>query len=326
VLLAPDGQVIGQGWHRGAGTPHAEVAALNQAQAANLPTTGATAVVTLEPCHHWGLTPPCTQALTAAGIKRVVYALADPNPTAAGGAVALAEAGIEVIGPVAERRAIDLNWAWFHALSWGRPVVTWKLATTLDGRIAALDGSSQWITSAAARRHAHANRQEVDAIAIGTGTLYADDPALTARVDATVEAALAPDQPLRVVLGDRPIPAQARLHGPGGPVIALPGHDPAQVLAALAERQVRHLLIEGGATVAAAFLAADLVDAIDAYIAPIILGDGTSAVAPFGVTTLADAPRWQIVETAQLGSDIFTRLRRTTAPEQSFTPTLGGSS
>ncbi len=223
VVLSADGRTLGEGWHEGAGTPHAEVAALSAARAAGADLQGTTVVVTLEPCHHTGRTGPCTAALLDAGVGRVVHAVADPSRVAGGGAAALQAAGVEVEQGVGAAEVEDLLRVWLAAVRRGRPWVTLKTASTLDGRVAAADGSSRWITSAAAREHAHLFRAEVDAIVVGTGTALLDDPALTARGP---DGGLAPHQPLRVVAGDREVPVGARLRGPGGPLVRVPGHDP----------------------------------------------------------------------------------------------------
>ncbi len=181
VLLSPAGEVLAVGRHRGAGTPHAEVDALAQLDSLGASADGSTAVVTLEPCNHRGRTGPCAVALVEAGVARVVYAQTDPNPVAAGGTSVLEAAGVEVVRGVLLDEAVALNPYWTFAVSHGRPFVTWKLAATLDGRSAAADGTSRWITSAQSRADVHRLRASVDAVLVGTGTVLADDPALTAR-------------------------------------------------------------------------------------------------------------------------------------------------
>jgi diaminohydroxyphosphoribosylaminopyrimidine deaminase/5-amino-6-(5-phosphoribosylamino)uracil reductase len=302
VLLGRDGTTIGEGWHRGAGTPHAEIVALADAADRGHDTRGATAVVTLEPCDHTGRTGPCSVALLQAGVARVVAAVRDPNPAAAGGADRLRRGGVEVVMGVLEEEGRTLLGPWFHALRHGRPFVTLKLGVSLDGRVAAADGTSRWITSDVARRHGHELRSQVDAIVVGTGTALADDPELTAR---TADGALVEHQPLRVVVGMRDLPAGARLHGPGGPLVQLRTHEPAEVLEALAGREVRHALLEGGPTLAASFLRAGLVDEVHAYIAPVLLGAGRLAVGDLGVTTIDEALRLDPVHVQPLGPDVL---------------------
>lgn len=302
VLLSPDGDVLGEGWHRGAGTPHAEVAALADAADRGRSAQGATAVVTLEPCNHTGRTGPCSEALLAAGVARVVVSVADPNPVAAGGADRLRGAGVDVETGVLVDEGRALLGAWLPAVERGRPFVTLKLATSLDGRVAAADGTSRWITSDVSRHHAHDLRAEVDAIVVGTGTALVDDPSLTAR---NAAGELHGQQPLRVVVGHRDLPADSRLHGPGGELVHVRTHDPAQVLAELSSREVRHVLVEGGPTLAAAFLASGLVDEVHAYVAPVLLGSGRPAMADLGVTTIGDAVRLTTRSVIPLGPDVL---------------------
>lgn len=286
VLLSPDGRVVGEGHHRGAGTAHAEVDALH---AAGTDARGATAVVTLEPCDHRGRTGPCTRALLEAGVAEVVYAQTDPNPTAAGGGRRLRDAGVRVRSGLCAHQAEELNRAWTFAVTHGRPMVTWKTAATLDGRIAAADSTSRWITPAAARRDGHLLRRRCDAIMVGTGTALADDPALTARDDdgRPLPARL---QPLRVVVGTRSLPRDAAVFADDHHLLVA-DHDPHEVLAALALREIRHVLLEGGPTLATAFLAHGLVDEVVAYVAPTLLGAGPAAVGDFGVHTVSRATR-----------------------------------
>lgn len=297
--------VIGEGWHRGAGTPHAEVAAIADAAARGADTRGATAVVTLEPCAHTGRTGPCTQALLAAGVTRVVIAVEDPNPVAAGGADVLRAAGVDVTTGVLAEQGRELLGSWLPRVGRDRPFVTLKTATTLDGRVAAADGSSRWITGPVARRHAHELRGQVDAIVVGTGTALRDDPSLTAR---TADGSLAGHQPLRIVVGFRDVPADARLRGPGGQLVQVRTHDPAEVLASLAARSgapVRRVLVEGGPTLAAAFLRAGLVDEVHAYVAPVLLGAGPVAIGDLGITSIAAAVRLEPVSVLPLGPDVL---------------------
>ncbi|WP_409482867.1 bifunctional diaminohydroxyphosphoribosylaminopyrimidine deaminase/5-amino-6-(5-phosphoribosylamino)uracil reductase RibD [Arsenicicoccus dermatophilus] len=299
VLVAADGEVIGEGWHRGAGTPHAETAALAAALAAGHEPRGATAYVSLEPCNHTGRTGPCAEALVEAGVARVVYAATDPSPAAAGGADTLRAAGIAAdLVPVPE--VTDLN-PWFdHAARTGRPFVTWKLAATLDGRSAAADGTSRWITGPAAREDVHRLRATAGAVVVGTGTALADDPHLTVRH----EGALAEQQPLRVVVGSRELPRTARVLDDAAPTLLLPHQDPAQTLAELHARGIRHVWLEGGPTLGSAWLAAGLLNRVIAYVAPVLLGAGSPAVADLGVATMADAVRLTTTDVTVLDGDV----------------------
>ncbi|MGZ4630704.1 bifunctional diaminohydroxyphosphoribosylaminopyrimidine deaminase/5-amino-6-(5-phosphoribosylamino)uracil reductase RibD [Oryzihumus sp.] len=307
VLIDAAGEVVGEGWHHGAGTPHAEVEAL---RAAGGRASGGTAVVTLEPCNHTGRTGPCSRALADAGVARVVYAQSDPNPIAAAGARTLRDAGVEVVGGVLAVEAAALNRAWTFAVSHGRPMVTWKFAATLDGRSAAADGTSQWVTGPAARADVHDLRAECDAILVGTGTVLTDDPRLTTRhPDGTLRAR----QPLRVVVGERDLPAAARVLDDAAPTLHLRERDPALVLKALAGREVRQVWLEGGPTVAAAFLAAGLVDEVVAYLAPALLGAGAAAVVDLGIQTIGEALRLVPREVTTIGEDI--KVVATVAPQ-----------
>ena len=298
VLLAPDGDVVGEGFHRGAGTPHAEADALVHA---GEHARGATAVVTLEPCNHTGRTGPCSEALLAAGVARVVMAQTDPNPQAAGGAERLRAAGVHVVEGVLAEEAAALNEAWSFAVTHRRPFVTWKAAATLDGRIAAADGSSRWITGPEARADVHELRARVDAVIVGTGTVLADDPHLGVRRDGEVVVG---HQPLRVVLGRRDIPASARVLDGSAPSLHLRTHDPREALAELYARDVQHVLLEGGPTLAAAFVRAGVVDAVRWYVAPALLGAGANALGDAGMSTISAALRLQVTDVVRVGADV----------------------
>ncbi|MSZ76116.1 MAG: bifunctional diaminohydroxyphosphoribosylaminopyrimidine deaminase/5-amino-6-(5-phosphoribosylamino)uracil reductase RibD [Actinobacteria bacterium] len=283
VLVADDGSTVAEGYHRGAGTPHAEADALQRAGSA---ARGTTAVVTLEPCNHTGRTGPCAVALVEAGVRRVVYAQADPNPVAAGGADTLRAAGIEVVGGLEEAAAREVNRIWMFAVAHQRPFVTWKFATTLDGRSAAADGSSRWISSTASRRDTHRLRARCDTMLVGTGTIAVDDPLLTVRDDDDQPLAR---QPLRVVMGERDLDPASRVLGDDAETLHLRTREPAVALAELFARGRHRVFLEGGPTLAAAFVRAGLVDEIVVYVAPLLLGSGLNAVADLGITTIADA-------------------------------------
>lgn len=295
VLLDSAGAVVAEGHHRGAGTPHAEVAAL---EAAGDRARGATAVVTLEPCNHMGRTGPCAQALIDAGVRRVVVAQRDPNPMAAGGVATLTAAGIEVdVGLLADD-AEKLNRAWTFAHVHGRPFVTWKFATTLDGRSAATDGSSRWVTSPVARRDTHVLRGLCDTMLVGSNTVAVDDPQLTVR---DADDAPLPSQPLRVVMGERDLPADRRIFDDDAETVQLRTHDPHEALATLYRDHDRHhVFFEGGPRLAAAFLKAGVVDEVIAYIAPTLLGGGKSAVGRLGIRSIDDGLRFELLDTLVL--------------------------
>src|SRR5690349_9117158 len=232
VLLDDAGATVAEGYHRGAGTPHAEADALARAGDR---ARGTTAVVTLEPCNHTGRTGPCAQALVAAGVRRVVFAQADPNPAAAGGADTLRAAGIEVESGLLADQARDLNRVWTFAVDHGRPFVTWKFATTLDGRSAAADGTSRWVSSKAARLDTHRLRALCDVMLVGTNTVAVDDPLLTVRDDD--DRPLSRDrQPLRVVMGERSLPSSHRVFDDHAETLHLRTRDPETALKTLFAR------------------------------------------------------------------------------------------
>ncbi|WP_072314264.1 bifunctional diaminohydroxyphosphoribosylaminopyrimidine deaminase/5-amino-6-(5-phosphoribosylamino)uracil reductase RibD [Agrococcus sp. Marseille-P2731] len=297
VILSPDGRTLAEGWHRGAGTAHAEVDALSRLGASEA--RGATAVVTLEPCNHVGRTGPCAVALLEAGIGRVVYAAADPGAASSGGSARLRDAGVEVARlDEAEGEALIADWLFVQRT--GRPRVTVKWAQSLDGRAAATDGTSRWITGPEARAHVHRERSAHDAIAVGTGTVLADDPRLTARVEGDPDA----PQPLPVVFGEREMPATAALREhPRGYRTA--GHDLGRELAALAADGIQTLYVEGGPTLASAFIRAGLADRLSVYLAPTLLGGPRTALDDLGVATINEQRRLTVTRLEQLGRDLL---------------------
>ncbi|MBW4720961.1 bifunctional diaminohydroxyphosphoribosylaminopyrimidine deaminase/5-amino-6-(5-phosphoribosylamino)uracil reductase RibD [Saccharothrix obliqua] len=292
VVLAAGGEVVGVGGTRPPGQAHAEVVALAEA---GTRAAGGTVVVTLEPCAHHGRTPPCADALVAAGVARVVYANADPNPKAAGGADVLRAAGVEVVH--LPTRVEPLR-AWLHHARTGRPHVTWKYAATLDGRVAAADGTSRWISSAESRAEVHGLRAAVDAIMVGTGTVRVDDPRLTARGTAAVR------QPLRVVVGEGELPPGALVLDDSAETLHMRTRDPDVVLAELARRGVVDVLLEGGPTLAGAFARAGRIDRVLAYVAPKLLGDGPAVLRDAGVATITDAVGLVVEQVTMCGPDV----------------------
>jgi diaminohydroxyphosphoribosylaminopyrimidine deaminase/5-amino-6-(5-phosphoribosylamino)uracil reductase len=299
VILDAEGTQVGAGATQPPGGPHAEVQAL---RAAGERARGCTAVVTLEPCSHYGRTPPCTDALLAAGIARVVFAVADPTLAAAGGASVLTAAGVKVdSGLLAEEIERGPLRAWLHYARTGRPHVTWKYAATLDGRIAAADGTSRWISSPQSRAEVHDLRHTIDAIMVGRGTVLADDPALTARA---ADGTTADRQPLRVVVGTGDLPDGARVLDDAAETLHLRTHDPDAVLAALGARGVVDVLLEGGPTLAGAFAAAGAIDRVLAYVAPALLGAGPVALGAAGVATVTGAHRLTVEEVTMCGPDV----------------------
>lgn len=333
VITDASGHVVGEGFHQRAGGPHAEVHALREA---GVLARGGTAYVTLEPCNHTGRTGPCAQALIEAGVSRVVYAVGDPNPQATGGADTLRAAGTEVEQGLLEAEAEAGNIAWLTSVRHGRPFVRWKYAATLDGRIAAADGTSRWITSAESRADVHRLRAEADAVVVGSGTARADDPHLAVR---GIEGAV---QPLRVVVDTEAsaVKPGARVLDDAGPTLiaiaddaeaSLDGAEAVRLpraerglsvpalLDALHARGVRSVLLEGGPTLAGAFVAAGAVDQVVGYLAPVLLGAGPNALADAGISTITEALRLDVTETVRVGPD----LRITATPH--LTATLKGA-
>ena len=307
VLLDSSGTIVAEGWHRGAGTPHAEIDALSRVDSA----VGLTAVVTLEPCNHTGRTGPCSEALINAGIVEVFYAVSDPSPVAGGGAERLAAAGITSSGGVLADEVTEFLRPWLIATTLHRPFVTVKWASTLDGRTAATDGTSQWITGTAARQRVHEQRAASDAILVGTGTALADDPALTARGDA---GELMEHQPIPVVVGLRALPTNARLRRHPAGLIETRSRDLPAILSDLFDRGVRRVFVEGGPQLASALIAADLADDFAIYLAPLLLGGDRLALGDIGVGTLADGRRLQITGVENLGNDLLVLARATPVP------------
>ncbi|MEM9420968.1 MAG: bifunctional diaminohydroxyphosphoribosylaminopyrimidine deaminase/5-amino-6-(5-phosphoribosylamino)uracil reductase RibD [Pseudomonadota bacterium] len=327
-VLVKDGVVIAEGWHRGPGHPHAEADALTKVGPNAV--RGATAYVTLEPCNHYGKTPPCAEALVQAEVARVVFAVPDPNPIAAGGAERLAAAGITVQAGCCEAEGRALLRPWLLGLTRVTPYVYAKVAMTLDGRTATNNGDSKWITGAKARDKGHLLRQRTDAILVGVGTVLADDPGLDPRPRERT-----PSQTLKVILDTHlRTPATAKCFSSPGAVLIGTGADPdparrealeqvgaeilqlpsvngkaslANLLSHLKKRDLTSVMIEGGGTLLGAAFDQNLIDEVWAFIAPAILGGGRSAIAGVGPTKIADAFELQDVMTETLGSDLFIR-------------------
>ncbi|MEM8770706.1 MAG: bifunctional diaminohydroxyphosphoribosylaminopyrimidine deaminase/5-amino-6-(5-phosphoribosylamino)uracil reductase RibD [Pseudomonadota bacterium] len=326
VIMRADGAIVGNGWHEGPGEDHAEIMALKEAGDA---AKGATVFVTLEPCNHTGRTGPCAEALIAANVREVVYAIADPNPIAAGGAARLREAGIVVRSGLCEVEARHANRAWLHALKARRPYIIGKTAMSLDGRIATRFGESQWITSEASRLQGHWLRRNADAILAGAQTVIDDDPALTARLETGVQ------YPLRVVVDSTartsagakvyersgkgallattrraPYERLAAFKEMGVETLTLPTDDNARtdLLAltdALFERDIHTLMVEGGGETLGAFFDRDLIDELHLFIAPKLIGGGKPAFNGEGVSALADASRFNFSQMKHDGPDQY---------------------
>jgi diaminohydroxyphosphoribosylaminopyrimidine deaminase/5-amino-6-(5-phosphoribosylamino)uracil reductase len=307
VVLDPAGTPVGEGATAPPGGPHAEVTALAHAGER---ARGGTAVVTLEPCAHTGRTAPCADALIAAGVARVVVAVPEPTELAGGGAARLRAAGIDVELGVEQAEAEDgALAAWLTGVREQRPFVVWKVAATLDGRVAAADGTSRWITGEEARAAVHRLRATCDAVVVGSGTALTDDPQLTVRDAAGRTTGR---RPLRVVVDRRGrLPQTARVLDDAAPTHVSRAGSPAELLAELFGRDVRRVLLEGGPTLAASFLRAGLVDEVVVHLAPSLLGAGPSLVGDLGISTMADALSLRIVDLIPMGGDVQVRLRPT---------------
>ena len=328
-VLVNQGRIVGRGWTAPGGRPHAEVLALAMAGGA---ARGATAYVTLEPCAHFGQTPPCASALITAGVVRVVTAQTDPDPRVAGkGHAMLRAAGIDVTEAMLADQAMRLNAGFFKRITQGLPFVTLKLAASLDGRIATAAGESRWITGPSARRTVHALRMTHDAVMIGVGTARADDPDLTVRhlgaghqpVRIVLDSHLSHDPASRLGVTARDNPVWM-LHTPDAPLHArqawaaqgavlietarndLGRIDPVAALQSLANRGITRILCEGGGSLAASLMAKGLVDDLALFSAGVLIGgDGRAALAPLGTVALANAPRLILRESQQIGGDLF---------------------
>lgn len=340
-VVVKGNKIIGEGWHHEAGKAHAEVEALNSVKsgAGDSGTIGATMYVTLEPCCHTGRTNPCTDAIIAAGIETVVFAVSDPNPVAGGGREILEQAGVKTITGVLEQECSQLNRFYLHYQLTRRPFVIAKFASSLDGKIATHTGQSQWITGAVARSRAHLLRHSVDAILIGAQTAIDDDPKLTTRLPE--ENAGPPSHPLRVVLdGNARVPMNRKIYSgtlPGNTLVATSEHmstdqenelksrgidverfsttkDNRQIplpslMDTLGQSNIQSLMVEGGQSVLGAFNDAQLINEIWAFVAPKIIGGehSTSAVGGLGIATLDSAGVMDSVELEQLPPDILIR-------------------
>ena len=330
-VIVRDGRVVGRGATAPGGRPHAEAVAL---VAAGASARGAAAYVTLEPCAHHGLTPPCADALAASGLGRVVIALRDPDPrTDGGGAARLRGAGVEVIEGVLEDRAREHHAGFLSRVGRGRPWLTLKLASSFDGRIATASGESRWITGPSARRAVHAERLRHDAVMVGGGTARADDPSLTVRglgavrqpvrvvlsrgLDLDPDGALgrtARDVPVWIVHAGAPEERRAAWEGRGVRLMEVPagsaGVDAGAALAALGAAGLTRVLCEGGGALAASLLAGGLVDEIVGFTAGLALGaEGRPALGPMGIDALAEAPRFRLAEATVVGGDVLHRWR-----------------
>lgn len=328
AVIVRNGRIVGQGWHRKAGTPHAEIHALRQAETL---AKGATMYVTLEPCAHYGRTPPCCQAVIDAGIKQVIVATLDPNPLVAGkGIELLRDAGIEVIAGILEEEAYTLNEVFFKWITTKLPFVILKTAMTLDGKIATCTGQSQWITSTASREYVHKMRDIYDSILVGIGTVLADNPSLTTRLGESSK------NPIRIIVDSMartPLTAKVITDHLAPTIIAVTANAPAakvaelrvagaeviiintmdgqvdlrDLLIALSQRNITSVFIEGGATINCSFMKENLFDKVHVFIAPKLVGGQTAAtpIGGAGIENLSKACMLEQMTSQIIGEDIL---------------------
>ena len=299
AIYSTDGNFIADGAHNLLlSQDHAEIVAIKKAGSA---TRGATIVVSLEPCNHTGKTGPCVDAIIEAGISSVIFAVKDPNPIASNGAARLLAAGIDVKF-VESEELLDLQGAWLHKIETGRPYFIWKVAVTLDGRIAASDGTSQWITSQESRADVQVLRAQSDAILIGTGTARADTPTLRPRIEGA-------KAPIRVVMGSREVPADFNLNDGGSETVYVKSRDVEDLVNVVKELPINQVLVEAGPTLGSALFAAGRIDEIVLYQAPVLLGSGKSWLEDIGISTIGDAQRLTLISSEQIGPDLKFRYR-----------------
>jgi len=298
AIYSPDGALVADGFHnRKVSVDHAEVVALKKAGAA---ARGATMVVSLEPCSHTGTTPPCTQAIIDAGIAKVIYTVVDPNPIASGGAQLLRAAGIDV----EYRESAHLAYvqrAWLHKEVTGRPLMIWKVATTVDGKVAASDGTSQWITGPESREDVQNLRAQSDAILIGTNTAIVDNPHLIPRGHTA--------RPVRVISGEQEVPATNKVFDSEARTISVKSKSIPELINVLSDEGFNQVLVEAGPTLGSALMASGNIDEIIIYQAPKMLGAGKEFVSRLGISTLEDHLKLELISVRQLGSDIKSHYR-----------------
>ena len=293
AIFGADGRLIADGFHNRKSSPdHAEVVAIKKA--GHL-TKGATIVVSLEPCAHTGTTPPCTQAIIDAGIARVIYAVKDPNPVAAGGEAVLRAAGVDVEYRESSRLAF-LQRAWLHTIKRARPLMIWKIATTLDGKVAALDGTSQWITNHHSREDVQLLRAQSDAIVIGTNTAIQDNPHLIPRGYE--------NRPVRVVCGEQEIPSTNHIFDSESRTVLVRSKSLPELLKTLVDEKFNQVLVEAGPTLGTALLNAGLIDELIIYQAPKLLGAGKQFINDLGITTLAAHRSLELLSVEHIDGDI----------------------
>ena len=291
VITSATGEFISEGFHHGA--EHAEVLAIKGAKKV---LAGSILYITLEPCNHHGKTPPCVDAIIESGIKKVVYAVSDPNPVAAGGSERLRGAGIEVISGIGSVQAIHENRAWLTKIEKGRPRITWKIASTMDGKVTAADGSSKWITGELARAGVAKIRAQADAIVTSTATVIADDPLLTSKGLGK--------NPVRIVMGLSEIKGNSQILGDDAETVLLKTHDFKELISLAKDRGFNQLLIESGPTLGTALLRADLIDEIILFQAPTFLGSGTPSIGDLGISNISGRLDFEITDVEVIGADL----------------------
>jgi len=291
VITSATGEFISEGFH--SGTEHAEVIAI--AAAKEIP-AGSIIYVTLEPCNHQGKTPPCTQALIDAGITKVVYSVTDPNPIAAGGAEKLRNSGIEVVAGLLESEAAFVNRAWLTKIAKHRPRITWKIASTMDGKVAAADGSSKWITSELARADVAVLRSQTDAIVTSTATVKADNPLLTSKGLGK--------NPVRIVMGETEIASDSQILNSDAETVVIKSHNFQELILLSSQRGFNQILVESGPTFGTALLKADLVDEIVLFQAPTFFGSGTPSISDLGINSISQRLDFDIADVEVIGADL----------------------
>ena len=303
VITSATGEFISEGFHQGA--DHAEVIAIKAAK--EIP-AGSTIYVSLEPCNHHGKTPPCVDAIIESGISKVIYAVSDPNPVASGGAERLQAAGIEVISGLNEIQARFENRAWLTKIEKQRPRITWKIASTMDGKVAASDGSSKWITGEPARVDVALMRSQADAIVTSTATVKADDPLLTSKG--------AGSNPVRIVMGTTEIASDYKVLGNDSETVLIKSHNFKDLINLANKRGFNQLMIEAGPTFGTALLRADLIDEIVLFQAPTFLGSGLSAIGDLGITNIAGRLDFEISDVEVIGADLKITLVKSSNAER----------
>jgi len=302
VITSATGEFISEGFHQG--TDHAEVLAIRGAK--EIP-AGSIIYITLEPCNHHGKTPPCVDAIIESGIKQVVFAVSDPNPIAAGGAERLRGAGIKVISGTAEVQSRHENRAWLTKIEKNRPRITWKIASTMDGKVAAADGSSKWITGELARADVAKIRSQADAIVTSTATVIADDPLLTSKGLGK--------NPVRIVMGKTEIKGNSQILGADAETVLIKSHDFKELISLANDRGFNQLLIESGPTFGTALLGADLIDEIILFQAPTFLGSGKPSIGDLGISNISGRLDFEISEVELIGADLKITLLKSAKSE-----------